>query len=431
MYYTTATFVIFVLILILIRLKVPLWLSFLAGSILSGLFFKLGPAQTAIEMFYGTIQLKTIGLMIITILIISLSHIMNTSGLMNEIVDLTRKVLLRPSIVMAALPALIGLLPMPGGTLFSAPMVKSAAGKSEVTPEVMSAINYWYRHVWEHWWPLYPGVMLAITLTGLSFVDYACFQIPLGLIMVLTGLLLYRNTHPNLHAKTAAPPAGTKRKLFIAISPVWILILAWIPVDLILQYFVSSNSSQDVVIFFHRFTPLVFALIITITVTSIIRKVKPNELFAVFKKKSSWQMEITVASVMVLQYLFTITGASEKIADELLTFHVPIVLVAAILPLIAGLVTGLAIGFVGTSFPIILALISGLDTQAPLHAYIALAYGFGHLGQMLSPIHICQIVSNQYFNTGFSGVYKKSWPTFLLNFILVIAYFLLLYTLGI
>jgi hypothetical protein len=63
--------------------------------------------------------------------------------------------------------------------------------------------------------------------------------------------------------------------------------------------------------------------------------------------------------------------------------------------------------------------------------YIALAYGFWHLGQMLSPVHICHMVSNQYFNTSFASVYKKTWPTFLLNFILVTAYFLLLYNVGI
>ena len=142
-------------------------------------------------------------------------------------------------------------------------------------------------------------------------------------------------------------------------------------------------------------------------------------------------MEITIVSVMVLQYLFTVTGASEKIANELLTLKVPIVLIAAILPLIAGLVTGLAIGFVGTSCPIVLALVAGIDGQVPLHAYIALAYGFGHLGQMLSPVHVCHIVSNQYFNTGFINVYKKTWPTFLLNFILVTSYFILLYNLKI
>jgi len=431
MYYTTATFVIFASILLLIRLKVPLWLSILAGAILSGLLFDLAPVQTAVELFYGVIQLKAIGLMIITILIISLSHVMNTTGLMNEIVDLTRQVLRRPAVVMAALPALIGLLPMPGGALFSAPMVKSAAGKTIVAPEEMSAINYWYRHIWEHWWPLYPGVMLAMTLTGLSFMDYARFQIPLGLIMILTGLLLFRKTHPDLHAKTAAPPAGTKRMLFIAISPVWILILAWIPTDFLLRNIVGADSSEGILIFFHGFAPLIFAMLVTIAATSIIREVKPQDLLAVFKMKSSWLMEITVASVMVLQYMFTITGASGKIADELLAMHVPIVLVAAILPLIAGLVTGLAIGFVGTSFPIVLALVCGIGGQTHLHAYIALAYGFGHLGQMLSPVHICYIVSNQYFNTGFAGVYKKTWPTFLLNFILVAAYFLLLYNLGI
>ena len=429
MYYTTATLIIFVSILVMIRFKVPLWLSILAGAIFSGLLFKLGPLQTAVEIFNGSIQLKTVGLMIITLQILSLSRIMKSTGLMNEIVDLARQFLRRPAIVMAALPALIGLLPMPGGALFSAPMVKSAAGKDKATPEEMSAINYWYRHIWEHWWPLYPGVMLSITLTGLSFADFAMFQLPLGVIMASTGLLLFRKTHPDLHKTAAAAPAGTKRKLLIAISPIWVLILAWMPADFLLRNLVTS-SSQAVEMFFHRFAPLICAMMVSIAVTSVIRKVRPAELLAVLKTKSSWLMEITIVSVMVLQYLFTVTGASGKIAEELLTFRVPIVLVAAILPLIAGLVTGLAIGFVGTSFPIVLALVAGADTHVPLHAYIALAYGFGHLGQMLSPIHVCHIVSNQYFKTGFARVYKRTWPTFLANFILVIAYFLLLYNLG-
>ena len=430
MYYTLVTLGVFGFILTLTRLKVPLWLCVLIGSLTSGLFFRLGIGQSLLAVLAGAVQLKTIGLVVITMLIMSLSQIMNRTGLMQEIVTLAQQVLRRPAVVMAALPALIGLLPMPGGALFSAPMVKSAAGDVKVTPAAMSAINYWYRHIWEHWWPLYPGVMLTMTMTGLSFLEILRYQMAMGLFMAAAGLLLFRKTHPDLHLKGAKPSSGTKRKLLIAICPVWVLVLAWIPANFLLSNFTLANSNDQAVLVLQRFAPLAFALLVAIAVTCIVRRVKVIELLAVFKRKTSWIMQATVVSVMIFQYIFTMTGASEKIADELLRIHVPVVLVVAILPLVAGLVTGIAVGFVGTSFPIVLALITGLDSQIPLHAYIVLAYGFGHLGQMISPIHICHIVSNQYFGTGFTGVYRRMMPTFLLTFMLIAGYFTILANLG-
>ena len=102
--------------------------------------------------------------------------------------------------------------------------------------------------------------------------------------------------------------------------------------------------------------------------------------------------------------------------------NVPMVAVFAILPFIAGMVTGLAIGFVGTSFPILMGLLSSGPDVA--HApYIALAYLFGHMGQMLSPLHLCHVMSNRYFKTGFGPVYAQIVPAAALTVALTVAYF--------
>ena len=43
---------------------------------------------------------------------------------------------------------------MPGGAIFSAPLVKGAAEGLDATPGQLSLVNYWFRHVWEVAWPL-------------------------------------------------------------------------------------------------------------------------------------------------------------------------------------------------------------------------------------------------------------------------------------
>ena len=102
----------------------------------------------------------------------------------------------------------------------------------------------------------------------------------------------------------------------------------------------------------------------------------------------------------------------------------PVVLMVVILPFVAGMVTGLAIGFVGTSFPIVLAL-AGADGAA-VRPYAVLAYGCGHIGMMLSPLHVCHVVSNRYFKTSFGPVYRRILPSVALLGALEAGYFLLL-----
>ncbi|MHC4396647.1 MAG: DUF401 family protein [Planctomycetota bacterium] len=417
---------VFALILILARLKLPLALSIITGAVLLGFLFGLGPGQVVLKTLTGVVQPRTIGLVFITMLLLTLSAIMKEGGQFKEIVSLAKLLLRRPAAAMAVLPALIGLLPMPGGALFSAPMVKTAAAQTRLSGSVLSAINYWFRHIWEPWWPLYPGVMLAMTLTDLSYARFALFQMPLGIFMVVTGLLLFRKTHPDLHIKSASPPAGTKRRFLLATSPIWIIMLIWGPAKYIISLLVLPLLPQTLESAAQKYLPLAIALIASIVCTSTSKHFKLSTVAKIFIRKSNCAIAALVISVMVFQYLLSQVGAAGQIADELLQLQVPVVLVVAALPFIAGMVTGLAIGFVGTSFPIVLALVAALPDHGSIYPYVVLAYGFGHMGQMVSPLHLCHLVSNEYFKTGFADVYRRLIPTAALDFILIAAYFTVL-----
>ena len=218
----------FVLILVLVRCKVPLGAAVLVGGAVLGALFGLAPLNIGSAALRGMFSPGSIGLGSITVLLLGLSQTMRGAGQLTEIVKLAKSLLRRPAIAMAALPALVGLLPMPGGALFSAPMVESAADGSGESGGRLSAINYWYRHIWEHCWPLYPGVLLAVDHAGWPMDAYVLLMAPLGLFMVLSGLVIFRGLHPDLHIRGDSPPTGTKRRLLWNTSSIWIVPLIWI-----------------------------------------------------------------------------------------------------------------------------------------------------------------------------------------------------------
>ena len=246
---------VFALILILSRLKVPLAPAIFVGAIVMGLLFGLTGTSVAGTIWAGVIQPRTIAMALITMLLLSLSVLMQHGGQLEEIVSLAGGLLRRPAVAMAALPALIGLLPMPGGALFSAPMVRSAAGDTQVDRSMLSAINYWFRHLWEHWWPLYPGVILAMGLTGSAYLPFAACQLPLGIFMVLGGLLLIYRVHPDLRIKAARPPPGTRRKLLRATSSIWVILVVSIPMRYAVDWLDAPWLSPEMTECIKRYVP--------------------------------------------------------------------------------------------------------------------------------------------------------------------------------
>jgi hypothetical protein len=73
--------------------------------------------------------------------------------------------------------------------------------------------------------------------------------------------------------------------------------------------------------------------------------------------------------------------------------------IVMLLPFVVGLTTGVCVGFVGASFPVVFSLLGPEAATGERLATLVLAYGFGYMGMMLSPVHVCLIVTNEHFRT--------------------------------
>jgi hypothetical protein len=414
----------FALILLLARLKVPLAAGIMAGAVTLAATFALGPGRIVLTLAEGAIQPRTVSLVIITAIILALSEVMRVGGQLDRIVALAGAMFHRPIVAMAALPALIGLLPMPGGALFSAPMVASAARGANLSGGTLSAVNYWYRHIWEHWWPLYPGVITALILTGSDLGAFIACQLPLGLIMTLAGLWIFRGIRGGPGGPAAGPGGGSKKQLLSITSSIWLIVVVYAPaVGLLKVLPLGSLPCKELI---GRTSPLALGLLVSLVWTCRLNKLGAAAVGKALLDPSTLRIIALVIGVMVFQYTLETVEAAPRIARELNDLHVPPVAVVAVLPFVAGMVTGLAIGFVGASFPIVLGVAGSMPGHGSIRPFIALAYAFGHLGQMTSPMHLCQVLSNQYFGTGFGPLYRLIAVPAVLTALGTVAYFIVL-----
>jgi len=414
----------FALMLLLARLKLPLAAGIMIGTVVLAAAFALGPGRIALSFLEGAIHPRTVSLVIITAMILALSEVMRAGGQFDRIMALASTMLRRPLVAMAALPALIGLLPMPGGALFSAPMVDSAARGGNLSGGMLSAINYWYRHIWEHWWPIYPGVITTLVLTGSGLGKFIACQLPLGIIMTAAGLWIFRGVRGYSGGPAAHPASGSKWRLLSITSSIWLIVVVYAPAAWLVKALPLGSLPYPELI--QQTLPLALGLLVSLAWTCRLNKLGAAAIGKALLDASTLRIIVLVIGVMVFQHVLGKVDAAPQIAGELNGLRVPPVVVVAVLPFVAGMVTGLAIGFVGVSFPIVLGLVESIPDHGSIRPFVALAYAFGHLGQMLSPMHLCQVLSNQYFGTGFGPLYRRIAAPAALTALGAVGYFILL-----
>jgi len=153
-----------------------------------------------------------------------------------------------------------------------------------------------------------------------------------------------------------------------------------------------------------------------------------RRLFADIISKKTMQVLFTLSGVMIFESLLDASELIPLAGLELSRSQVPMALIIAFLPFLAGLVTGIAIGFAGVAFPIVVGFINADATLQPIGALV-LAFSMGYAGMMLSPVHLCFLLTVDYFSASFIKVYRYLLPCVLSVVLWGIAMYFLLGTL--
>jgi len=412
-------FIIFAGIVGINRAGLRLGLALLLAVACTGLWFGLPPGKIAVTALESLGTSETLTLMALVLIIFLLNNLMDKGGNLRRMVLAFSSIAKNPKISMVALPALIGMLPLPGGALFSAPMVEKTA-RNSLSADHLTAMNYWFRHLWEYWWPLYPGVALALTLTGLSPGHFFLLMFPFSVMAVLGGLFFI--VRPVKTAKGEAATTGKFTDLVREAAPILIVIvsmLVLLPLTALAvrHGFVPATFKSGLPVVLSMFAGLVFCLIVS--------RAGAAELFSPLTKASFWSLFFTVAAVMAFKSILEQSSAVSQVLENLKTYHIPVLAVVMVMPFLTGLIVGLMVGLVGISFPIVLALVRSTYPESFM-AYVVVAYTCGYIGMMISPVHICLVATNEYFHSDLLKVYRWLTGPVAVVFVTAVLLFLIL-----
>jgi integral membrane protein (TIGR00529 family) len=385
----------------------PAWLSFIIiiGIVMALSKYELGIILTigavgfallaGVNIIQSLINVLTdpsiLSLIIIMILIPILGGIMEESGLMIEMIQKMR--ISRKSSLMM-IPALFGLLPVPGGALMSAPIVQQI--DTEEDPNKKVAINVWYRHMLIMIYPLSSSLIIASILTDINLYILVLGLLPGLIVMWLIGyIILVKNVSPF--------PEQGERDLKRAFHNVLPLLFAPI-IDFIGRTFFDIPVPE---LF------LLGGLVLSIWLALRFGKMKFSIIKLISKKMRIWRFPLIIFAMFMFLEIFILSGAPEEIASIDLS-----VFFFIIIGFFLGFATGRIQLPISILIPIYLAQFTGITM--PLLDFIFI-YTSSSLGYLITPIHPCVAYSTEYFETNFFRAIKILGKPIFISFMVLIS----------
>ncbi|UCD16203.1 MAG: DUF401 family protein [Candidatus Zixiibacteriota bacterium] len=372
--------VVFIGIVVAIRRRVFVGYTLFFAGLMIALFFQLGVAKIFNAYREALLSERFIALYLIIVLITFLGRLLREIGYLNRLVAASRELSGGARTASAVIPSLVGLMPMPGGSLLSAPLVAEVLPKNRYRPEFVTAVNYWSRHVVEFCWPVYPGIILSATLAAIPVGQVSLLQLPMTVLMIPIGIifLIRKIKERNQHGGHILRPAA---KILLTVWPILLAIILYAALPIRLLWAVAS------------------AVLLLI----ILERPSFEKIRSVAREAFSVRLFILLYGIISFQAMLEATGAVGAIPQLTTDVGLPAGVMIIAVCFVSGLLTGMVAAFVGLSYPILAGYLYQPDINLP---NIFLAYISGYFGMMLSPTHFCLVLTAEYFRADLGMVYR-------------------------
>jgi hypothetical protein len=172
---------------------------------------------------------------------------------------------------------------------------------------------------------------------------------------------------------------------------------------------------------------LILALCVAIGWVWYVNGTSKHRIWLILRNPRLLKMIYMIAAILIFKGILAKSQAADAVGRELVQMHIPLILIAVILPFLVGIASGIVIAFVGSALPILIPLIHSFGETAFLPAYVMLILAGGFTGILLSPLHLCFLLSNEHFGVSLGSVYKYLWWPCVLQIAASIIYFAVLY----
>ena len=380
---------------VILRFKVPIGAAILAGGAVMWALWNpsipsLGSAVT--EMLS---QSRTYDLLLALYFVMCLEIELRKSGTLRGMVDSLNEIFSSTKVTLATMPAFLGLLPSMGGARFSAPIVDEASRGMEISRESKASINFWFRHVCEFMSPIIPGMILGCAVANISVSDLVVHLAWMAVVAFLAGwfVLIRPLRFTDRRMKREHTPESRRRhirEISLAIGPVLVNVI------LMLVFDVSAGLAMGIV------------TVLMIPVLHLMKR--PVPVRDIFVGALDWKLLVNVTCILYFISVLTEAGILDEMIRAFQSTDLPTPVIIAAVSTVVGILTGMSQGHAAIVMPIVAGIAPGDLNLA------GIVMVFGVAGQMITPTHVCLMVTVDYFKSDF---FKTLAPIVLLEAIIL------------
>jgi integral membrane protein (TIGR00529 family) len=405
----------FIIIILLIRKKINFGISLILGSIIVGIFSlgEINPIEIpkafieASFYSYKTNQFitNTIEFALLMTLIFMLAKCMQETGAIKKLIDSLRSIFTKGG-TLGIIPAVYGLMPVPGGAMFSAPTIDEEGDKFKLDQNQKNFLNVWFRHIW---FPIYPISSAMILITSMKFANFnisliILANIPAFFASIFVGLFFLKRFIKNAPEQKITSQKHYSGLLFL-LPPIFPLFIYGI-----LQIFGIPQIRSFLI-----------GISLSIILVFYLTEGTKEDYIRILKKSITYNLALAIFGIMIFREIFETSQANIVLKDIIIEANIPIISMVIIIPLILGVLTGYNLGAVALSYPILAPFFPVDISYVTLVGFTSLIFISSLVGYIISPIHLCNVVSSDYLKTDTTRMYKIYIPAAFLMLIIQIA----------
>ncbi len=340
-------------------------------------------------IYETTISPLTISLVAATFGIMFLSLLYKETKVIDALSTSLSKLVNNSKVIVSVLPAVVGLLPVGGGALMSAPLVEAETEKLGLKEDKKTYVNLWFRHTIFPVYPVSQVLILTAMLTGVTITGLILRQIPVVIAMVLVGYWIGLRKTPQIENKenVNVDRRIEFKHLLITFLPIISTIVAVVLFDI------------DVAI----------AAFIGVAVLLIIAKPNLKTFTKPLKSWGIWGITLAAYGAFLLRNVADKTGISQVFTPIVANGNVDILILLIAIPAFLSAITGSPSGGIAISVSILAGTVN-FDV-----ASAALLYITSYLGYVVAPTHLCLVLTAEYFKCSLGKLYRYLMPSLIVS----------------
>jgi hypothetical protein len=378
------------------------------------------PLTQSIGLILGSFKDSTTVQLALSVFAIGVfSTIMNETGYLDNMVHGLSGFLGNLKAAIMTVPALVGSMPVLGGAAVSAPLVDKLGDGLGLSPEKKAAANLVFRHGMFFVFPFSPSMILVSNLIGVPVTNLLAKLWPYGVMFWIAGYIF-------LLRKETVQPDQTKI-LSDSVLDIGLDSEGDFAAESATAIQTSRRSkeskTQNLAKFLRYGSPLLLALALSLILKlplwasmaagvvlalamAHLEKAGIPSLSTIIKGSNVNQV-IAMLWIMAFKEFVTISPVFPALVNSAKDRGIPPATLAVILPILFGYVSASQTTTMGVLVPILVPSGSSLDAVLYLTSII---YGASFIAYFASPLHLCQVLTCQYYEIDITKVYKLYWP---------------------